>query len=90
VAPTYAEYAAVEARLAADPTIRVPTLVLRGGGDPCNDPSTSENKEHFFALRYQRIVLDGVGHFLQRESPQAVAAAIVRFIGPILVGDDSK
>ena len=90
LAPTHAEYAVVEARLAADPTIRVPTLVLHGGGDPCNDPSTSENKEHFFASCYQRIVLDGVGHFPQRESPQAVASAIVRFIGPILVGDDSK
>jgi pimeloyl-ACP methyl ester carboxylesterase len=90
LAPPYAEYAAVEARLAADPTIRVPTLVLHGGGDPCNDPSTSENKERFFASRYERMVLDGVGHFPQRESPQAVASAIVRFIGPILVRDDSK
>lgn len=72
-------YAAVEERLAADPTIRVPTLVIHGGGDPCNDPSTSENKEHLFASRYQRVVLEGVGHFPQRESPAAVAGAILRF-----------
>jgi pimeloyl-ACP methyl ester carboxylesterase len=30
--------------------------------------------------RYQRIVLDGVGHFPQRESPLAVATAIVQHL----------
>ena len=81
LAPADPAYADVEARLARDPVIRVPTLVLHGGGDPCNDPSSSENKEKFFASRYERIVLDGVGHFPQRESPEAVAGAIVRFVG---------
>jgi pimeloyl-ACP methyl ester carboxylesterase len=80
LAPPYPDYAATEARVAAEPIIRVPTLMIHGGGDPCNDPSTSENKEHFFASRYQRVVLDGVGHFPQRESPAAVADAIVRFL----------
>jgi pimeloyl-ACP methyl ester carboxylesterase len=80
LAPLYPAYAAAEARLSADPVIRVPTLVIHGGGDPCNDPSTSENKEHFFASRYQRVVLEGVGHFPQRESPAAVAGAIVQFM----------
>jgi pimeloyl-ACP methyl ester carboxylesterase len=80
LAPPSPDYAATEARLAAEPIIRVPTLLIHGGGDPCNDPSTSENKEHFFASRYQRVVLEGVGHFPQRESPAAVADAIVRFM----------
>src|SRR5258708_4597339 len=80
LAPSYSDCAATEARVAAEPIIRVPTLMIHGGGDPCNDPSTSENKEHFFASRYQRVVLEGVGHFPQRESPAAVADAIVRFM----------
>ena len=74
-------YAGVEARLAGTPTIRVPTLVIHGGGDPCNDPSSSEGKERFFSARYERVVIERVGHFPQREAPAAVAAAVVRFLG---------
>ena len=73
-------YDALEARLRADPAISVPTLVIHGGGDPCNDPSTSEGKEHFFSAGYRRILLDGVGHFPQREDPEGVAAALVSFL----------
>ena len=72
--------AAAEARLTRDPSIRVPTLVIHGGGDPCNDPSTSEGKERFFTSRYERTVLDRIGHFPQREAPAAVADAILRFL----------
>jgi pimeloyl-ACP methyl ester carboxylesterase len=74
-------YAAIEARLASDPTIAVPTLVIHGGGDPCNEPATSEGKERFFTGGYERLVLEGVGHFPQREAADAVARAITRFIG---------
>ena len=59
--------------------ISVPTLVIHGGGDPCNDPLTSDGKENSFASDYQRIVLDGVGHFPQREAPEAVSKATIRF-----------
>jgi pimeloyl-ACP methyl ester carboxylesterase len=73
-------YDGVEKKLAANPTIAVPTLVIHGGGDPCNDPSTSTGKEQHFTGPYQRIVLESVGHFPQREAPEAVAEAIVRFL----------
>lgn len=73
-------YAALEARLAADPVIRVPTLTLHGGGDPCNDPATSENRDMLFAGFYRRVVLPGLGHFPQRQAPEAV----LREIGPFL------
>jgi pimeloyl-ACP methyl ester carboxylesterase len=73
-------YNDIESRLAGTPVIHVPTLVIHGGADPCNDPSTSENKDKFFAARYSRLVLDGVGHFPQREAASAVAAAITEFL----------
>lgn len=73
-------YEVVEAQLAASPIVTVPTLVIHGAGDPCNDPSTSDGKEQYFTGPYQRIVLEGVGHFPQREAPGAVAEAIVRFL----------
>jgi pimeloyl-ACP methyl ester carboxylesterase len=73
-------YDEIEARLAGNPEIAVPALVLHGGSDPCNDPSTSAGKEKFFRGRYERDVLPGIGHFPQREAPNAVAEAILRFL----------
>ena len=34
----------------------------------------------FFTSRYERTVLDRIGHFPQRETPAAVADAILRFL----------
>jgi len=58
----------------------VPTLVLHGAADSCNHPDTSLGKERFFSGPYRRELLDGVGHFPQREAPEAVAAALLRFL----------
>ncbi|KGM32497.1 alpha/beta fold hydrolase [Inquilinus limosus] len=80
LAPRDPRYDALEARLAGSPEIGVPTLVLHGGSDPCNDPSTSAGKERFFRGRYERDVLPGIGHFPQREAPNAVAEAILQFL----------
>jgi pimeloyl-ACP methyl ester carboxylesterase len=82
-------YASVEARLSDNPSLKVPTLVIHGGADPCNDPSTSEGREALFTASYQRVVLDGVGHFPQRESPLAVATAIVRHLAITAGGTES-
>jgi pimeloyl-ACP methyl ester carboxylesterase len=73
-------YDGLEKKLNPAPPIAVPTLVIHGGGDACNDPATSEGKEAFFSGRYERVVLDRVGHFPQREAPDRVADAIARFI----------
>ena len=70
----------LEARLKADPTIHVPTLVLHGGDDPCNDPSTSDGKEGLFGSGYARAVLPGLGHFPQREAADAVLERLMAFL----------
>jgi pimeloyl-ACP methyl ester carboxylesterase len=80
LAPGDPAYASVENRILADPTIRVPTLVIHGQDDPCNDPSTSEGKGHLFSGPYRRVLLEGVGHFPQREAPDAVAASLLNFL----------
>jgi pimeloyl-ACP methyl ester carboxylesterase len=72
-------YAALEARLLPTPAIGVPTLVIHGGADGANDPSTSAGRERLFSGRYERRVLDGIGHFPQREAPAAVIDAILAF-----------
>jgi pimeloyl-ACP methyl ester carboxylesterase len=80
LAPSDPAYDAIERQLARSSEIRVPALVIHGGADPCNDPSTSENKESFFTSSYKRIVLDGVGHFPQRAAAGPVAKALIEFL----------
>jgi pimeloyl-ACP methyl ester carboxylesterase len=58
LAPRDPVYEVVEAALAANPIIAVPT----------------------FAGEYQRLVLDRVGHFPQREAPESVGQATVGFL----------
>lgn len=72
--------AADEAALQVAPVLQVPTLVLHGAADSCNHPDTSAGKENFFSGVYERRLLEGVGHFPQREAPEAVAGAILDFI----------
>jgi pimeloyl-ACP methyl ester carboxylesterase len=58
--------------------LRAPTLVINGGADGCDDPSSFEEMDHSFTGGYELLTLDGVGHFLPREAPGAVAEALVR------------
>ena len=74
-------YAADEVQLNPAPALSVPTLVLHGGADACNHPSSSEGKESCFTGPYRRVVLEGVGHFPHRESPAEVASAVEGFCG---------
>lgn len=80
LAPRDPAYDAIEQELAQGRKIAVPTLVLHGGADPCNDPSTSEGKEDQFSDSYQRVVLEGIGHFPQRQAPEEVARQSEAFL----------
>lgn len=80
LAPGDPAYTALEAALRPPPVIATPTLVIHGGADACNDPSTSMNREPAFSRLYERLVLDGVGHFPSREAPEVVGRAIARFL----------
>lgn len=73
-------YRDLEARLSPAPPLSVPTLVMHGAEDRCNDPATSAGKERFFSGRYERVLLPGVGHFPQHENPRAVSAHLLDFL----------
>jgi len=79
-APADPNYDEAERRITASPVIRVPTLVLHGSADPCNAPATSEGRESLFAAPYQRILLEGLAHFPQRQNPAAVLKHLLPFL----------
>jgi pimeloyl-ACP methyl ester carboxylesterase len=66
-----------ERRLAAQPVITVPTIVLHGGANGVSPVATSERHTRFFKGPYQRRVIPGVGHNLPQEAPAEFAAAVL-------------
>lgn len=74
-----ARAAADDILLAAIPPIAVPTLVLHGAEDGATLLEATENRDAFFTAAYARVVLPGVGHFVQREAADHVAAAYAAF-----------
>jgi pimeloyl-ACP methyl ester carboxylesterase len=71
-------YAAVEARLAAQPNIDVPAINLHGAADGVAPVGASEGHGKYFTAAYQRRVLENVGHNVPQEAPQAFADAILQ------------
>lgn len=72
-----AAYDALEARLAAAPTIAVPTITMEGdaNGAPHPPPAAYAGK---FAGPYDfRLITGGIGHNLPQEAPQAFAQAVI-------------
>lgn len=70
-------YAVLQARLESTVTLGVPTLLLQGLDDRCSLAETTDGAGRYFTAGYQRVLLEGVGHFPQREDPVRTAAAIL-------------
>ena len=66
----------IEQRLAEQPTITVPTIVLHGAADGVGPPENSRQHARHFTSRYERRVIPVAGHFLPNEKPEAVVQAI--------------
>jgi pimeloyl-ACP methyl ester carboxylesterase len=81
LAPGEAKYDDQEKRLAAGPTISVPTITLEGdaNGAPHPDPGAYAMK---FSGKYShRNIVGGIGHNLPQEAPQAFAGAVIDVAG---------
>jgi len=74
-------YDADEAALKPLPVLDAPMLVLHGAEDGVNPVQSSAGKERWFTGTYKRVVMEGLGHFPQRESPQRIAEEILAFCG---------
>ncbi len=75
-------YDDIEARLAAQPAISVPCITLQGRDDGVDPPAADDPDQRHFTGRYQRWIIDGAGHNLPQEAPDAFAAAVVELAGP--------
>jgi pimeloyl-ACP methyl ester carboxylesterase len=70
----------IEWRLAAQPRISVPTIVLHGDGSGISPPESSLRHAASFSGPYQRRVIPIAGHNLPQEAPNAVADAVLELI----------
>lgn len=61
-------------------SISVPTLMIQGGADGVTLAATTDAKDRYFTGGYQRVVLDGVGHFPTRERPDVVNKLLLDFL----------
>jgi pimeloyl-ACP methyl ester carboxylesterase len=76
-APGDPRLAAIERQLAAAPKIHAPSIVLRGANDGVNRPPADlSNDRRFFTALADSRVIQGAGHFLPREKPEAVTDAL--------------
>jgi pimeloyl-ACP methyl ester carboxylesterase len=71
---------AIEALLAAQPEIAVPTIALQGDADGVHPPDASAKHAAYFSGPYQRRVLPRIGHNPPQEAPQVFADAILELI----------
>ncbi len=76
-APGDPAYDEVERRLAAQPAIRVPAIVLQGEGDGVGVASRGDAQRGFFTGPYQRRLIPLIGHDVPQEAPKETAAAIL-------------
>lgn len=69
-------YAAMEAALAGQPPIPVPTVVLESGADGLGGPSGAEDRDAFTGP-FEFLELPGIGHNLPQEAPREFADAVL-------------
>ncbi|MCJ2134874.1 alpha/beta hydrolase [Methylobacterium sp. J-026] len=68
--------AEIEARLAAQPEIAVPSIVMLGADDGVGPPPETDTDARHFTGPYRRAIVPGIGHNFPQEAPEAFAAAV--------------
>ena len=66
----------IEAQLARQPQIAVPTINLHGGNDGISPVPEKDGQAKFFSVSYERRELPGIGHNVPQEAPAATVAAL--------------
>ncbi len=71
------QYADMERRLSAMPSITVPTITLEGETDGVSPPGGKRPDGKPFTARYENRLVANAGHNLPQETPDAFAAAVL-------------
>jgi pimeloyl-ACP methyl ester carboxylesterase len=82
-APGERRFLDIERQLATRPPVPVPTIVVHGGDDAFGRPApeiTAAERATMPKLIDKRIV-EGAGHFVPHEKPEAVASALLDLLG---------
>jgi pimeloyl-ACP methyl ester carboxylesterase len=72
-----ARFDALEAQLAAFPSISVPTITLEGDANGAPHPTPESYAKRFTGKYEHRLITGGIGHNLPQEDPHAFAQAII-------------
>jgi pimeloyl-ACP methyl ester carboxylesterase len=80
-APLDPRSAGLEAKVKATRRLATPTLMVQGGADRVTAPSATEQMAAKYSGPFERIVVEGAGHFLPREAPDEVAQQLLRHFG---------
>ncbi|WP_114285151.1 alpha/beta fold hydrolase [Candidatus Halocynthiibacter alkanivorans] len=70
----------LEARLAKQPDISVPTVVLQGADDGVDPPPIEDLDRPHFSGDYRRVITEGIGHNFPQEAPRAFADAVLSLL----------
>lgn len=70
----------LEHAIKATKTLSLPAIYIQGEEDGVNPPKVSENVHEKFTGPFQRILLQNVGHFPQREDPESTAKELALFL----------
>ncbi len=69
--------AKLEAAIKATKRLKTPTVFFQGALDAVTPPSMTEGMNKRFVGSFERVVIDGVGHFPTREAPEFVGRKLV-------------
>ena len=72
-----AQFDETEARLAAGPVIRVPSITLEGDANGAPHPQPGSYRGKFSGPYQHRLITGGIGHNLPQEAPEAFARAVI-------------
>lgn len=79
-APGDPAFEAIERKLAEQPPISAPTIVIQGEGDGVNLAAGNAARPRFFTGPYQRRLVPVIGHDVPQEAPADVARAVLELI----------
>ena len=73
-------YAAIEARLAAQPPVTVPAITFDGADDGVRPPADASAHAHRFSGARSHRLVPGVGHNMPQEVPRMFADAVLELV----------